>query len=156
MRQLHLYFVFNQVCLEHLELSEFDHIADAARTAFIKQSSSGANASKLQRSVARALRRLGEQVSEEVVLDDSGFSVDIQLTGQRVVVEVDGPMHYLRPRSGRPIVDGSTRFKHRLLTALGWKVLHVPYFEWRALGSPEQQKEYLTTLIGPEHQPKYF
>ena len=36
--------------------------------------------------VARALRRLGEQVSEEVVLDDSGFSVDIQLTVQRDLV----------------------------------------------------------------------
>ena len=86
-----------------------------------------------------------------MVLDDSGFSVDIQLTGQRVVIEVDGPMHYLRevgPRSGRPVVDGSTRFKHRLLTAMGWKVLHVPYFNWNALGSPEQQEEYLAALLG--------
>ena len=63
----------------------------------------------------------------------------------------DGPSHYLREvglRSVRPVVDGSTRFKHRLLTAPGWKVLHMPYFKWNALGSPEQHEEYLCALLG--------
>ena len=104
--------------------------------------------------MARALRRLGEQVSEVVVLDESSFSVDIQLMGQRVMIEVDSPSHYLREvglRSERPfdVVDGSTRFKNRLLTAMNWKVLHVPYFiaEWNAIGSPEQQEKCLGAEI---------
>ena len=74
--------------------------------------------------------------AEDVVLEDSGYSVDMLLTGRpghsgrpghgeeaRVAVEVDGPDHYLRMvgRDGREkrIVNGTTRFKHRVLAMTG-------------------------------------
>ena len=71
------------------------------------------------------------QVLEEQVLKrGGGYSVDIQLVdgqteGLGVVVEVDGPSHFLlRVDTDRSTLatNGSTRLKHRLLEAMGWRV----------------------------------
>ena len=60
-----------------------------------------------------------------------GYSVDIQLVdgqteGLGVVIEVDGPSHFLRVNGGTDrstlATNGSTRLKHRLLEAMGWRV----------------------------------
>ncbi|KAH8066009.1 hypothetical protein JL722_404 [Aureococcus anophagefferens] len=45
--------------------------------------------------------------------------------------------HELRVPTGR------TRFKMRLLRALGWRVLHVPYFDWAKLDDDAARTEYL-------------
>ena len=71
------------------------------------------------------------EVLEEQVLavDGGGYSVDVVVRGladrPRLVVEVDGPSHFVGQR-----LNGSTQLKHRLLRAMGWEVLQVPYFEW--------------------------
>jgi very-short-patch-repair endonuclease len=90
---------------------------------------------------------VSEEVLEEQVLEDSGYSVDMRLAGTRVVVEVDGPHHYLQGQSGELDVDGSTQFKARILKQLGWTVLQVPYFEWNPLKTPKDQAEYLLALL---------
>ncbi len=60
-----------------------------------------------------------------------GYSVDIQLVdgqteGLGVVVEVDGPSHFLlrvdHTDRSTLATNGSTRLKHRLLEAMGWLV----------------------------------
>jgi hypothetical protein len=68
------------------------------------------------------------QVLEEQVLErGGGYSVDIKLVDEQlegkwlgVVVEADGPSHVLRgvDKDTRAI-NGNTRLKRRLLTALG-------------------------------------
>ncbi len=78
------------------------------------------------------------QVLEEQVLErGGGYSVDIQLVnrqteGLSVVVEVDGPSHFLRvdTDSSTLATNGSTRLKHRILEAMG---LHVSYRDWDGL-----------------------
>ena len=45
-----------------------------------------------------------------------------------VAVEVDGPTHFLY-RSSMP--TGATNLKRRQLRQRGWKLVSVPYFEWR-------------------------
>jgi very-short-patch-repair endonuclease len=152
--QLHQYFLFNSLSAQPSDVSSLSIFAAECKEVFVAYSSSSTHTSKLQKDVARALRRLvSEEVLEEQVLEDSGFSVDARLAGTRVVVEVDGPHHYLRgataeARQGR-VLDGSTRFKHRTLTQLGWTVVQVPHFEWDALKAPgaQDQARYLGTLL---------
>jgi hypothetical protein len=123
-RQLHQFFLFNSLSPHPVDVSSWADLAAECKAAFVASSSSSVHTSALQKNVARALRRLlSEEVLEEQVLEDSGFSVDVRLAGTRVVVEVDGPHHYLRGEAveagqGR-VVDGSTQFKHRMLTQLG-------------------------------------
>jgi hypothetical protein len=149
--QLHQLFLFNSLCPDPLDLSSFSHLASACKSNVVANSAANVTASNLQRDVAKTLRRMGVLISEEEVLEDSGFSVDIRLVGERVVVEVDGPFHYVRAMdSGKLRVDGSTRLKHELMTRLGWRVLHVPYFEWDQLAEEGGSKtEYLTALLKP-------
>ena len=55
------------------------------------------------------------------------------------------------------------RLKHRLLTRMGYKVLHVPYFEWRQLRSARDREDYMreklkeepTEWLDPEDE-KYY
>ena len=62
-----------------------------------------------------------------------------------IVIEVDGPSHYLR--GDRLCVSGPTRFKHRLLEKSGVKVLHVPYFEWGDLPDSSAKKQYMAAKL---------
>ena len=45
-----------------------------------------------------------------------------------VAIEVDGPTHFIH-RSMRPV--GATIIKRRQLQQAGWRLVSVPYFEWR-------------------------
>ncbi|KYF43854.1 RAP domain-containing protein, partial [Toxoplasma gondii ARI] len=47
-----------------------------------------------------------------------------------IAIEVDGPTHFY---ANSTRYTAYTKLKHRLLTRMGYKVLHVPYFEWRRL-----------------------
>ena len=102
--------------------------------------------SQLQRDVAAALDRVGwAHVFEHVTAE--GISLDMAQPDEKRGVEVDGPSHYLKGRE--PVqVNGSTRFKSRLLRQLGWDVVHVPFFEWDALGGvAESQDAYLRAKL---------
>jgi hypothetical protein len=140
--------------------AELSKLAITCRSAFEEQSRI-ATVSSLQREAAQAFIVAGANVEEEVVLVDTGISVDMRLGGadSRIVVEVDGPTHYVRTRQGamdvkheagalRLRTNGSTRLKHRLLSASGWTVLTVPYYEWNALkDSSELKAVYVDKLL---------
>jgi hypothetical protein len=90
------------------------------------------------------LEALGLEVVHEFVIPD-GLSVDVALKPLRwrVAVEFDGPRHYFRNEKRLP--TGRTNFKVRLLRALGWRVLHVPYFDWARLPDEKARQNYLKT-----------
>ena len=95
-----------------------------------------ATPSSLQQEVAKTLDALGHAHDYETLLPE-GLSVDMRLRAEHrhVVIEVDGPRHYLRRlgsagAGGSPRSTGGTRFKHRLLEAMGYHVVQVPHFEW--------------------------
>mmetsp|Transcript_11023 Transcript_11023/g.34802 ORF Transcript_11023/g.34802 Transcript_11023/m.34802 type:complete len:96 (-) Transcript_11023:676-963(-) len=49
----------------------------------------------------------------------------------RVAVEFDGPTHYVVDlTTGEESYDGSSRWKSRVLEALGWRVYRVGWREW--------------------------
>ena len=99
--------------------------------------------SRLQGSVAAALRKLEVEFSEEVVLTDGGgYSADMLLLEGRSVVEVDGPTHFVQGPDGY-LPSGSTVLKRRQLEALGYRVVSVPFWEWDCLRSGDEQLAYL-------------
>jgi hypothetical protein len=72
-----------------------------------------ASPSRLQMEVARHLEMLDLDISEEVLHERTGYSVDIAVNlpgGKRVLVEVDGPFHYA---CGTRTRLGSSRMKLR-------------------------------------------
>jgi hypothetical protein len=121
-----------------------------------------AKSSNLHLDISQTLSQIGVEHRNEF-LASGDLSVDIfikpdssrdQKHLKGVVIEVDGPSHYCRSaitgdkadaRSKR--VRGAFVMKEALLQRLGYKVLHVPYFEWGALSSAETKNDYLRTLL---------
>jgi len=108
--------------------------------------------SQPQRQVYRALRELEVEFTEEFIVSELGYSVDARLllgTDRKVVLEVDGPSHFLEACVTRDLAKpsglretGATFLKHRQLKRAGWTVVQVPYWEWDAL-TRAQQAPYL-------------
>jgi hypothetical protein len=101
------------------------------------------------------------------------LSLDIAKLDELIGVEVDGPGHFVTILDGEGAnemnytgrgamktgkdttgweftansqqqTNGPTALKHRLMGHLGWKILHIPYFEWR---EQEDEEEYCRRLI---------
>ena len=50
--------------------------------------------------------------------------------------------------NGRRRVNGPTAFKHRLLGHLGWRIIHIPFWEWRELkGDEAAEEKYLRDIL---------
>lgn len=95
------------------------------------------------------------------------LSIDIANVQQKIGIEVDGPGHFVRliDKSGKlPLcahllqpqfddrgenrVNGPTILKHRLLTHLGWDIVHLPYWEFQELaGNKEDEMAYCRRLL---------
>mmetsp|Transcript_16573 Transcript_16573/g.31308 ORF Transcript_16573/g.31308 Transcript_16573/m.31308 type:complete len:257 (+) Transcript_16573:27-797(+) len=77
-----------------------------------------------------------------------------------VAIEVDGPSHFY---ANSKRYTAYTKLKHRLLTRMGYKVLHVPYYEWRSLRGAVEREDYMkkklkeepTEWLDPEDE-KYY
>jgi len=110
--------------------------------------SQGFRPSKLQDDVVSCLSSMGLQPLEEVLLK-SGYRIDavVEVNGQQIAVEVDGPSHFIGRSRER---TGSTILKHRQVAALdGMPVVSVPYWEWNKLKKDSRKKEqYLQDLLG--------
>ena len=100
------------------------------------------------------------------------LSIDIADVEARIAIEVDGPAHYLCQidqglendgitklsrgkleyefgwRGELQRMNGPTALKHRLLTALGWKVISLPFWEWSKVdGDPKAEENYCRHLL---------
>lgn len=107
----------------------------------------GATDSRLQRSVLKAARALlaAWDVQGEGQIDGHMFHVDIVATcakGTKLIVEVDGPSHFAANEPTREL--GHTVLRNRMLRALGYVVVPVPYWGWRR--APDQS-DYLQQLL---------
>jgi hypothetical protein len=95
------------------------------------------------------------------------LSIDIASLEHRVAVEVDGPSHFLSIIDGicetggyskltngkleyqfcwsedGHIINGPTLLKQRLLTLLGWKVIHLNFWDWYAVKGDEAAEDAL-------------
>mmetsp|Transcript_93160 Transcript_93160/g.147253 ORF Transcript_93160/g.147253 Transcript_93160/m.147253 type:complete len:211 (-) Transcript_93160:1-633(-) len=64
-----------------------------------------------------------------------------------IAIEVDGPSHFY---ANSKRYTAYTKLKHRLLTRMGYKVLHVPYYEWRRLRGAKEREEYMKAKLQEE------
>ncbi|KAJ1634828.1 hypothetical protein T492DRAFT_492078 [Pavlovales sp. CCMP2436] len=64
-----------------------------------------------------------------------------------VVIEVDGPSH--------DAASSARRLRTRLLRALGFALVAVPYREWEALIGPHAQADYLADKLAPHCPPSF-
>ena len=93
-----------------------------------------------QREVGESLRRLGISHELEYITADGLFSIDLAIVDQRIALEFDGPSHFTT-NTLEPL--GHTRLRDRLLSAMGWCVVSIPFFEWDRLHQTEQRDAYV-------------
>jgi very-short-patch-repair endonuclease len=96
--------------------------------------------SKGQREVGECLRRLGVSHELECITADGLFSIDLAVVDRRIAIEFDGPSHFTR-NTLEPL--GHTRLRDRLLSAMGWRVVSIPFFDWGRLQQPAQMDAYV-------------
>eukprot|EP00808_Paulinella_micropora_P025336 g81610.t1 len=110
-------------------------LADACWSSMMQEA---VHSSELHKEVSKVLRDEGvPHVNEDT---SSGLLVEIGMAEHRVVIEVDGPSHFVAGsvESRRPKYSFATLCKHRLLKAMGWGVVSVPFYEWEHLRPAEQ------------------
>lgn len=108
-------------------------------------------------------QQAGEELPEN---PDEFLSIDIANVNKRLGIEVDGPGHFVRlidqnnksnrkssaddadqfADKGDNRVNGPTLLKHRLLTALGWNIIHIPYWEYQYL-EDDKREEYCRSIM---------
>jgi len=64
-----------------------------------------------------------------------------------IAIEVDGPSHFY---ANSQRYTAYSKLKHRLLTRMGYKVLHVPYFDWRRLRGAKEREDYMRQKLKEE------
>ena len=67
--------------------------------------------------------------------------MDMLLLEGRVLVEVDGPAHFVQGPDG--YLPSESTVKRWQLETLGYCVVSVPFWEWNRLRSDDQQMVYL-------------
>ena len=74
------------------------------------------------------------------------MAIDMAFAKQTVALEFDGPTHFLSHANGTlsHTPTASTRFKHRTLTMLGWKVLSI---DFREAAKHKYSNEWLESLL---------
>ena len=122
-------------------------LLDQAREAWAKQlaSRSSSPQSSLEREVAACLDRLGITYDVEALTEDGMHRVDMLVRGRTddggerlLVIECDGPTHFLRSSDGTYRIDGSTYARNCDLRKLGLDVLCVAWHEWTSLTKDER------------------
>ena len=96
--------------------------------------------SNAQLEVGESLRRLCVSHELEYITADGLFSIDLAVVDRRMAIEFDGPSHFTR-NTLEPL--GHTRLRDRLLSAMGWHVVSIPFFDWDRLQRPEQMDAYV-------------
>jgi RAP domain len=94
------------------------------------------------------------------------LSIDIANVEKMIAIEVDGPSHYVAKIDSPTIetcgftkivngkleyqfkwdgeqreMNGPTCLKQRLLKSLGWNIIHIPFWEWYALGGDSTKED---------------
>jgi very-short-patch-repair endonuclease len=106
-------------------------VAARARSLAHNDKKAAVTSSAAQLELSERLRAAGWEHADEACLEGGLLVVDMACTATRVVVEFDGPSHFLsHVQSGEESYDGSSLLKTKLLEALGWRVHRVGWRAW--------------------------
>ena len=112
---------------------------------------SGHLKSNLQSSVAQCLKHMNFSIIDEFVEQKTGYTIDIMVLDRKsnpcLAIEVDGPSHFLRIANGKWRLNGTTRWKQRLLASAGFPPVSVPFWEWRNDWRAREKESYLSKLL---------
>ena len=86
------------------------------------------------------MNRLGIAHEREHTASDGLPPVDLALLDRRIAIEFDGPSHFAS-NTLEPL--GHTRLRDRLLSATGWHVISIPFFEWNQLRRHDDRDAYV-------------
>jgi very-short-patch-repair endonuclease len=104
--------------------------------------------SNSQQEVRESLLRLGISHELEYTTADGLFNIDLAITDQRIALQFDGPSHFTT-NTLEPL--GHTRLRDRLLSAMGWHVVSIPFFDWNRLHNrPEQMDAYVKQRLSQD------
>jgi hypothetical protein len=109
-----------------------------------REEASKVTVSKSQREVGDSLRRLGIPHELEYVTADGLFSIDLAMVDRRIAIEFDGPLHFTT-NTLEPL--GHTRLRNRLLSAMGWHVVCIPFFDWDRLQQTSERDDYVERRV---------
>jgi very-short-patch-repair endonuclease len=127
-----------------------------ARDAWMHNVQNNTTVSRPQQELASVFESLGVQQKLERVTADGYFSMDIYLPDHDVAVEFDGPTHYYHNSDSSSSRDAlmtrtaKTELRDLFLAKQCAKVVTVPWFEWRALNSPEARSAYVRKKLAKE------
>ena len=110
-----------------------------ARTAH-RDDSREASVSQAHRDVGECLDRLGIPHEREHTVSAGLPRVDLAIADRRIAIEFDGPSHFTVNTLERL---GHTRLRDRLLAAVGWHVVSIPFFEWAKLRRNDYRDAYV-------------
>lgn len=130
----------------------FDHILEHTITTNELESEYGISLkTENQELLSLDIAKLDELIGIEVdgpghfvnILDGEGTD-EITYTGRGAMKTGKGTTCWEFTANAQQQSNGPTALKHRLMGRLGWKILHVPYYEWR---EQEDEEEYCRRLI---------
>ncbi len=90
---------------------------------------------------AKYLKSMDIEFKNEIEIN--GLIVDICFSKTNIIIELNGPLHYAH-QSRKPL--GPTEFKIRLLIAMGWQVISIPWWDWSYLNNDDKYN-YLKNKI---------
>lgn len=61
--------------------------------------------------------------------------------GKKILSGGDDLVMWAFLSNGKRRVNGPTAFKHRLLGHLGWRIIHIPFWEWRELNQDQAAED---------------
>ena len=74
--------------------------------------------------------------------------VDIALESRRVIIQVDGPHHYVRQRNGTRSLRPSDMLLNAVWRAHGWHVVRVDHKKWESLEDEKERRRFIRQEIG--------
>tara|TARA_B110000971_G_C19660483_1_gene342102 strand:+ start:112 stop:408 length:297 start_codon:yes stop_codon:yes gene_type:complete len=74
------------------------------------------------------------------------FVISIKKENKKVVLEFNGPSHYLRC-NGLDVESGTTKFKLRLLGKLNFTVMSIHWDDWRKARESGAQAGFLKNIL---------
>lgn len=105
------------------------------------QNRSSVSPSRGQREVAQCLSSMGFDVKEETCI--KGLFVDVFLKNEQIVVEFDGPLHFLQahPDEQLPELRRARDVFHEKI--LGLPVIRIRYRDWDQLRSIDEKRQFM-------------
>lgn len=135
--------------IQDIILPMLESIETQCRSMFIKKARIYEKSSRLQYEVERVIKQMGLIAKHGVILHKIGYSVDIIVIhrNNNIVIEVDGPSHFIRTLSGMYESNGSTIMKHRHIQNNGFKIIQIPFYEWDQLEGQNAKCNYIKKKI---------